>query len=52
MMNLLHFIPDPLMELLKFMVFGLLKIIEKLIICLPVMVFYSTMNLQEEEKLL
>ena len=34
----------------KFMVFGLPKIIVKLIICLLVMVFYLIMNLLEEEK--
>jgi GDPmannose 4,6-dehydratase len=35
----------------KFMVFGLQKITEKLIICMLVTEFCSTMNLQEEEKL-
>ena len=36
----------------KFMDFGLLKIIERHIICLHVMEFYSIMNRQGEEKLL
>ena len=47
-----HFIQDLLMELQKFMGFGLPKTTEKPIICLRVMVFCLIMNLQEEEKLL
>ena len=46
------FIQDHLMELQKYMVFGLPKTTEKPIICLRVMVFYLIMKAQEEEKLL
>ena len=46
------FIQGHRMELQKFMDFGLLKIIERHIICLHVMEFYSIMNRQGEEKLL
>ena len=42
------FILDHHMVLLRFMVFGLSKITVKLTICLLVMVFYLTMNLQGE----
>ena len=48
MMKIHHSIQDPHTVLQKFMVFGLQKIIEKLIICLLVMVFCLIMNRQEE----
>ncbi len=44
MMKIHLFIQDHLTELQKFMVFGLQKTIERLIICLRVMVFYSIMK--------
>jgi hypothetical protein len=50
MMSILLFIHVRLMELLKFMVFGLPKIIERPIICLHVMEFCLITNHHEEVK--
>ena len=52
MMKIQHFIQDLLMALQKYMVFGLQKTIEKLIICLHVTVFCLTMSHLVAERLL
>ena len=51
-MQIHHSIQDHLTELLKYMVFGLPKITERLVTCLRVIVFYLTTKVLEEEKLL